>query len=753
MMKLIYIVPHLSTGGMPEVLRMRIQVLQQRTDVDVWVLEYSQYSTHFINQRNEIIQMVGNDQFISLGEFGTDDATLERKYNAVRELLERENFDVIHFDDIPESYDSFNPFAPKLLDYIYGTHRTWVVVETCHNSYFNANIDKRANPDGFMFCSKYHPETTFSNLIKDIPYAIVEYPIYDRSAAFLPTPNEFNRTLFNVINVGIWTPGKNQKEALGMTRYLNNTKWKDDIMFHFIGGLAPNFKNYWEPLIADLPDNVTIWGVQNDVRPFFQHADVVLFNSNFELNPIILKEAVGFGKKILMRDLPVYYGAYSNYATYLTGDTNEDVTKLLSLLGTPYTYSTSEFGNKQLTEMADNMMDFYTYMESKMKTTDIKTKAAPIKFGIDFTDGAYCEIIGNDDDVEYNLKFINKKTNQIVYESNIRSHYFSRTSLKYFIDYQIRIKDTAGKYDEIIYNMDLNSNRVVIRFESKALGDTLAWIPYVEEFRKKHNCTVFCSTFHNYLFEEQYPDINFINPKDDTPFNIYAKYHIGWFRDNNDNIDLNRHPTNVVNQPLQKTASDILGLEFKEIRPTIKSYTFDKPLPVKYFTFSIQSTAQCKYWNYPDGWNILLHKLASHGYVGICIDKHREFGNVNYMNKVPPNCIDKTNLSLEDAIAMMDKADFHIGTSSGISWLAWALGKKVVLISGFTDPILEFSEDCIRVHNLNVCNGCFTNPIYKFNPSDWEWCPVYKGTDYQFECSATITPDDVFNKMKKGGLI
>ena len=31
---------------------------------------------------------------------------------------------------------------------------------------------------------------------------------------------------------------------------------------------------------------------------------------------------------------------------------------------------------------------------------------------------------------------------------------------------------------------------VYIIFQSKGLGDTLAWFPYVEEFRKKYNCKV-----------------------------------------------------------------------------------------------------------------------------------------------------------------------------------------------------------------------------------------------------------------------
>jgi hypothetical protein len=52
---------------------------------------------------------------------------------------------------------------------------------------------------------------------------------------------------------------------------------------------------------------------------------------------------------------------------------------------------------------------------------------------------------------------------------------------------------------------------VFISFESSS-GDTIAWLPYVLEFKIKHNCEVVLSTFWNKLFEESYPQITFIQP-------------------------------------------------------------------------------------------------------------------------------------------------------------------------------------------------------------------------------------------------
>jgi autotransporter strand-loop-strand O-heptosyltransferase len=94
-----------------------------------------------------------------------------------------------------------------------------------------------------------------------------------------------------------------------------------------------------------------------------------------------------------------------------------------------------------------------------------------------------------------------------------------------------------------------------------------------------------------------------------------------------------------------------------------------------------------------------------------------------------------------------------ITIGSGLSWIAWALNKKVVMISGFSKPFCEFQSNCIRIINENVCNGCFNDTRYDFNRGDWNWCPVNKGTDKQFECTKNITPDDVINNIKKHSLI
>ena len=70
-------------------------------------------------------------------------------------------------------------------------------------------------------------------------------------------------------------------------------------------------------------------------------------------------------------------------------------------------------------------------------------------------------------------------------------------------------------------------------------------------------------------------------------------------------------PNDYKKQPLQKTATDILGLEYTEIRPKLKLPNVPKKKKVG---IGFHSTAQSKYWNNPDGWQKVVDYLTSLGY-------------------------------------------------------------------------------------------------------------------------------------------
>ena len=69
------------------------------------------------------------------------------------------------------------------------------------------------------------------------------------------------------------------------------------------------------------------------------------------------------------------------------------------------------------------------------------------------------------------------------------------------------------------------------------------------------------------------------------------------------------------------------------------------------------------------------------------------------------------------------------------------------MISGFSKDEHEFQKNVTRVSN-KICIKCWNDPILTFDGGDWNWCPVYKGTEMQHVCQKSITPFQVFNKIK-----
>ena len=217
----------------------------------------------------------------------------------------------------------------------------------------------------------------------------------------------------------------------------------------------------------------------------------------------------------------------------------------------------------------------------------------------------------------------------------------------------------------------------------------------------------------------------------------YATFNIGYYF----NDTQWHHPADPRTQPLAKVAADILGLDYTEIRPALlkRQATSDQITP--YVCIATASTAQCKHWLHENGWQDVIDYLNTQGYGVMVVQKE---------DTSLSNIIDRTgDRPLTERIAQIDNAKMFIGLGSGLSWLAWALEKPVVLISGFSEPYTEFQSDCERVINTSVCNGCWNDTAYAFDRDDWNWCPRHKGTSRQFECSTTITSDMVIDAVNR----
>ena len=97
---------------------------------------------------------------------------------------------------------------------------------------------------------------------------------------------------------------------------------------------------------------------------------------------------------------------------------------------------------------------------------------------------------------------------------------------------------------------------------------------------------------------------------------------------------------------------------------------------------------------------------------------------------------------------LIKDADFFIGLSSGLSWVAWGCQVPVLMISGFTHPTNEFATP-YRVINYHTCHSCWNDMRENFDHFDFLWCPRHKGTDRHFECTRLISPQQVIAMIEK----
>jgi hypothetical protein len=338
--RILYITPHLSTGGCPQYLLKKIQLLNN--DNEIYCVEYHDYGEWFTVQKNQVRELL-KDRYYALKEDKRE----------ILNIINKIDPQVIHIEEMPEYF-----MGDDIADEIYKPERTYNIVETSHDSSFNP-ATKRHFPDRFVFVSEYQRQNVVS---LKIPSEVVEYPI--------PFKSRLNRTeqltefgldpnLFHVVNVGLFSPRKNQSEIMEYARKMTHLP----IQFHFVGNLAGNFQHYWDPLLKDVPSNCKIWGERSDVDKFFGCMDLFLFTSrghanDKETSPIVIREAISYNIPSLIYNLPVYLGMYNKYKNvkYLTENFDENVKLIESYIPKqhkcekPYCYVVSSYPYTDLME-------------------------------------------------------------------------------------------------------------------------------------------------------------------------------------------------------------------------------------------------------------------------------------------------------------------------------------------------------------------------------------------------------------------
>ena len=352
------------------------------------------------------------------------------------------------------------------------------------------------------------------------------------------------------------------------------------------------------------------------------------------------------------------------------------------------------------------------------------------KIEISFSEGPKVQTYGSKNQ-KYFVEFIDSRNNKVIHSSTITNNMWTTCNKQYYVPWIIKIN---GK---IVHKFDLKDKIVKISLDSKSVGDTLAWTPQILEFQKKYKCKVIASTFHNGWFEnlEEYKDITFVKP--DIPTEAYAHYRIGWFKNDGKWDSGLKNPNSPNTIPLIQTATDILGLPYKEINYGLNFTPKKKPIKGKYICIGPRSTAGLKEWPHKN-WRELAKKLHRDGYKVV---------NLSYEGFKGTNIINKEKLGWEDTWNYLYHADLFIGLGSGLSWVNWALDKQTVMINNFIPWGFEFTNYLTKIENHSVCNSCWVNKNYSFDAGDWDWCPKNQGTKDQHICQKSITVDQVYNKV------
>jgi len=275
---------------------------------------------------------------------------------------------------------------------------------------------------------------------------------------------------------------------------------------------------------------------------------------------------------------------------------------------------------------------------------------------------------------------------------------------------------------------NFEGKELMLHFDSFCLGDTICFSSLMDAFMDYHKPKyVYVSTFFPHLLKSNRPDYEFINANQTGMIHIDKLLDIGYDKNN---------------------ISHTLGGMFYAAKDTMRLPQSTKPgkCPVipkvritnpNKITMGPETIKEISKWNFNgnDGWQKVVNVLHNNGF---------DVYNISYENTMNLQNVkgfhghDDINVAIDHIVS----SRFFVGLSSGLSWLAWAYGVPVVMISNFTKRQNEF--DCFRVENLNVCNGCFN-----MFPNIKTKCPVFLGTERENECHSSITPSMVIDKINE----
>lgn len=297
--KLLYVCPHLSTGGQPQYTYKQIKHFINDFQIEVVEINNSGGDA-FVVQKNRIKSLATVH-------------TLAEDKSKIIDIIEGFKPDIIHFQEIPQ-FD----LPLFVLDQIFKKDRNYFIVATTHGSFTNPS-EILYHPDRYVLVSEWSKKK-FEEANLGVELDLWEYPIeeYEFDRVQAKTNLGLDPNWKHVLMVGLFSPGKNQGEIFSIARQLEKYK----IKFHFVGNQAMNYETYWSPLMKHKPENCVVWGERDDVDNFYAACDLFYFSSILELNPLSVKEALSYKMPSIFRKLHTYLDTYDNHplVSYINDD-------------------------------------------------------------------------------------------------------------------------------------------------------------------------------------------------------------------------------------------------------------------------------------------------------------------------------------------------------------------------------------------------------------------------------------------------
>jgi autotransporter strand-loop-strand O-heptosyltransferase len=362
-------------------------------------------------------------------------------------------------------------------------------------------------------------------------------------------------------------------------------------------------------------------------------------------------------------------------------------------------------------------------------------------------------ILPNRTEGKWRVRLRDLDTGNILFQSENQGAFVS-SAKRFYVRFSVEVwsLDADGTATSVLsHDYDARDQDILIQFPIGTLGDILAWFPYAPRFAEQHGCRLICAMSELLipLLRDAYPAIRFVTHEELTEQKlaetVYATYCLGLFFDDKDFI---HQPTDFRHVGLHRTAGYILGVVPTEQASRLVLSDASRPIPEPYVCIGLQSSTQCKTWNNPDGWRAVVAFLKAEGYRVVCIEKSPVQGTGMVWTHIPHGTEDETGARLlVERARWLRHASAFVGLSSGLSRLAWAAGRPMAMISGFTSTNEFATTD--RAVNGHACNCCWSNVRHRFDHKDYLWCPRRAGTPLQFESTRLITPAQMIATLKR----